>query len=79
MPGDNKGAMADSLLSQIKKHKTKKPLVKPMRTEDVDVKAMAKSAGHLLTPNMVRWTKTLWNAGRLMKEAKAERDSLNKR
>ena len=73
MPGDNKGATADSLLSQLGKKKRR------LRTEDIDPAAMARSAGHMVTPNVIRWTKTLWNAGRLMQQSKAERDSLSKR
>ncbi len=75
MPGDRKGATADSLMSQLGKKKKSKRL----RTEDIDPEAMARSAGHMLTPNVLRWTKTLWNAGQLMRQSKAERDSLSKR
>jgi len=74
MPGDRKGATVDSLMSQLGKKKSKR-----LRTEDIDPEAMARSAGHMLTPNVLRWTKTLWNAGRLMQQSKAERDSLSKR
>lgn len=73
MPGDNKGATADSLMSQLGRKKRR------LRTEDIEPEKMARSAGHMLTPNLVRWTKTLWNAGQLMQQAKAERDSLSKR
>jgi hypothetical protein len=74
MPSDNKGALADSLMGQLGKKLTPKRL----KTEDIDLRAIAQSAAHQLSPSFGRFVKTLWRAGNVI-EAKPDTVELQKK